>query len=87
MSTISDCDANESWLFLCWFVPFVFQIKEIKETNLSANQDKWEMRRLKWNVEGENGEEPSPIRGDPVSNSTLIVELGPMEIRTFLLKF
>lgn len=62
-------------------------IKEIKETNLSANQDKWEMRRLKWNVEGENGEEPSPIRGDPVSNSTLIVELGPMEIRTFLLKF
>ncbi|KAK6924503.1 Glycosyl hydrolase family 38, C-terminal [Dillenia turbinata] len=55
-------------------------IKGITETNLSANQDKSTMRRLSWKVEGSNGEEPVPVRGGPVNNSTLIVELGPMEI-------
>ncbi|GMH06556.1 hypothetical protein Nepgr_008396 [Nepenthes gracilis] len=64
------------------------EIKEVKETSLSANQGKWQMRRLNWKVEGDNdAEEPSPIRGGPVDASTLVVELGPMEIRTFLLKF
>ncbi|KAK6922587.1 Glycosyl hydrolases family 38, C-terminal beta sandwich domain [Dillenia turbinata] len=62
-------------------------IKGITETSLSANQDKSMMRRLSWKVEGNHGGEPVPIRGGPVKNSTLIVELGPMEIRTFLLKF
>jgi alpha-mannosidase len=27
------------------------------------------------------------LKGGPVDNKALIVELGPMEIRTFLLKF
>ncbi|XP_058107978.1 alpha-mannosidase-like isoform X3 [Magnolia sinica] len=62
-------------------------IKEVKETSLSTNQDKSEMRSMKWKVEGDNGESPTPVRGSPINNATLIVELGPMEIRTFLLKF
>ncbi|KAM5546803.1 alpha-mannosidase [Rosa sericea] len=61
-------------------------IKEVKEMSLSANQDKSEMKRMEWKVEG-NDTEPIPVRGGPVNNSTLLVELGPMEIRTFLLKF
>ncbi|XP_058107981.1 alpha-mannosidase-like isoform X3 [Magnolia sinica] len=62
-------------------------IKEVKETSLSTNQDKSEMRSMKWKVKGDNGESPAPVRGSLVNNATLIVELGPMEIRTFLLKF
>lgn len=64
-----------------------FQIKEVKEVSLSANQEKSEMKKMTWKVEGDNGDEPTPIRGGAVSSSTLVVELGPMEIRTFLLKF
>lgn len=63
------------------------KIKEITETNLSTNQEKSEMKTLKWKVEGDNGDEIAPLRGGPVDNSTLVVELGPMEIRTFLLEF
>ncbi|GAB2282845.1 hypothetical protein Dimus_017381 [Dionaea muscipula] len=66
------------------------KIKELKETSLSANQDKSQMRKLAWKVEGENHEDDDlvvPVRGGPVDASTLLVELGPMEIRTFLLKF
>ena len=55
--------------------------------SLTTNQVKSEMKKLSWKVEGDNGKEPSPVRGGPVDNSTLVVELGPMEIRTFLLKF
>ncbi|XP_038994877.1 alpha-mannosidase [Hibiscus syriacus] len=62
-------------------------IKEVKETSLTTNQVKSEMKKLSWKLEGGNGEEASPVRGGPLNNSTLIVELGPMEIRTFLLKF
>lgn len=42
---------------------------------------------MKWKVELESGESPVPVRGGPVNSTTLVVELGPMEIRTFLLKF
>ncbi|XP_022885749.1 alpha-mannosidase-like [Olea europaea var. sylvestris] len=62
-------------------------IKALKETSLSANQDRSEMKRMTWKVEGQNGSDPNPIRGGPVYMSSLIVELGPMEIRTFLLRF
>lgn len=57
--------------------------------SLSANEEKSEMKRMTWKVEGDNkeGSQPSPVRGGPVDNSTLVVELGPMEIRTFLLNF
>ncbi|KAJ4981597.1 hypothetical protein NE237_032434 [Protea cynaroides] len=61
-------------------------IKEIKEMNLSTNQEKSEIRKMKWKVEGDIEEKP-PIRGGPIDSSSLVVELGPMEIRTFLLSF
>ncbi|KAL2662490.1 hypothetical protein AAZV13_02G043200 [Glycine max] len=62
-------------------------IKELKEVSLSSNQEKSEMKRMTWKVEGDKGQEPLAIRGGPVSYHNLVVELGPMEIRTFLLKF
>ncbi|KAG8660242.1 alpha-mannosidase-like isoform X2 [Manihot esculenta] len=62
-------------------------IRELKEMSISANQYKSEMKRMTWKVEGESGDEASPVRGGPVDSSTFVVELGPMEIRTFLLKF
>ncbi|XP_031095646.1 alpha-mannosidase-like isoform X2 [Ipomoea triloba] len=62
-------------------------IKSLKEMSLSANQQKSEMKRRSWKAEGENGSEPTPIRGSPVDMSSLVVELGPMEIRTFVLCF
>ncbi|KAF8754033.1 hypothetical protein HU200_011530 [Digitaria exilis] len=62
-------------------------IKEFTETNLSANQKKSEMKKLNWKVVGETENGPSPIKGGPVDSQALVVELGPMEIRTFLLKF
>uniref|UniRef100_A0A7C8ZG67 Alpha-mannosidase n=1 Tax=Opuntia streptacantha TaxID=393608 RepID=A0A7C8ZG67_OPUST len=67
------------------------EIKEMNEMSLSANQKKSEMRpRLQWRVEGDHKatkHERIPLRGAPVNSSTLLVELAPMEIRTFLLKF
>ncbi|PON53460.1 Glucan biosynthesis, periplasmic [Parasponia andersonii] len=64
-------------------------IKEVKEVSLSANQEKSKIKSLTWRVEGDDskGQQTTPARGGPLSNSTLVVELGPMEIRTFLLKF
>ncbi|KAL0449713.1 UNVERIFIED_CONTAM: putative alpha-mannosidase [Sesamum latifolium] len=63
-------------------------IKMLKETSLSANQDKSEMTRKTWKVvQGETNSQPAPIRGGPVDLSSLIVELGPMDIRTFIVTF
>ena len=63
------------------------QIKELAETNLSANQKKSEMKKLNWRVIENSKSDPIPLKGGPVDNQALVVELGPMEIRTFLLKF
>ena len=56
--------------------------------NLSANQERAEMekKRLKWKVEGSQNAE-TVVRGGPVDPSNLVVELGPMEIRTFIISF
>lgn len=56
--------------------------------NLSANQERTEMqkRRLIWKVENPPSERPA-VRGGAVDPSKLIVELVPMEIRTFLVSF
>ncbi|KAL8472457.1 hypothetical protein ACS0TY_029611 [Phlomoides rotata] len=62
-------------------------IKKIKETSLSANQDKSETKTRTWKVEGETQNSSTPIKGRPVDISSLVVELGPMEIRTFILTF
>ncbi|KAG8388777.1 hypothetical protein BUALT_Bualt02G0160500 [Buddleja alternifolia] len=66
------------------------KINVVKEMSLSANQETSEMKRMmNWAVKGESGSEAeaAPIRGGHVDMSTLIVELGPMEIRTFILTF
>lgn len=58
------------------------------ETSLSANQEraKMEKRRLVWKVEGSAASEESKVvRGGPVDPAKLVVELAPMEIRTFLI--
>ncbi|XP_066386944.1 alpha-mannosidase-like isoform X1 [Miscanthus floridulus] len=62
-------------------------IKELAETNLSANQKKSEMKKLNWRVIENSKSDPIPLKGGPVDSQALVVELGPMEIRTFLLKF
>ncbi|RWR73136.1 alpha-mannosidase-like protein isoform X1 [Cinnamomum micranthum f. kanehirae] len=63
-------------------------ISKITEMNLSANQERAEMekKRLIWKVEGPPKKEMK-MRGGPVDPSKLVVELGPMEIRTFVLVF
>uniref|UniRef100_A0A0D9XHR0 Alpha-mannosidase n=1 Tax=Leersia perrieri TaxID=77586 RepID=A0A0D9XHR0_9ORYZ len=62
-------------------------IKELTETSLSANQKKSDMKKLDWRVVADTKNEPAPLKGGPVESHALVVELGPMEIRTFLLKF
>ncbi|XP_047319755.1 alpha-mannosidase [Impatiens glandulifera] len=59
-------------------------IKRVKEMSLSANQEKSQIKKMNWKVEGDK-REAGPVRGSPLDPSSLIVELGPMEIRTFLL--
>jgi alpha-mannosidase len=66
-----------------------FQIVEVTELSLSANQERtgMEKKRLVWKVEGSIGEEPKVVRGGPVDPAKLVVELAPMEIRTFHVDF
>lgn len=54
--------------------------------NLSANQERAEMekKKLKWGVESSSTDE-TIVKGGLVDPSKLVVELGPMEIRTFIL--
>ncbi|XVF16105.1 hypothetical protein REPUB_Repub10bG0002600 [Reevesia pubescens] len=60
------------------------KIAKVTEMSLSANQERVEMekKRLVWKVEGENGK---VVRGGPVDPKKLVVELAPMEIRTFVI--
>jgi alpha-mannosidase len=44
-----------------------------------------EKKRLKWKVQGPPADKV--VRGGPVDPSNLVVELGPMEIRTFIVSF
>uniref|UniRef100_A0A2N9E182 Alpha-mannosidase n=1 Tax=Fagus sylvatica TaxID=28930 RepID=A0A2N9E182_FAGSY len=64
------------------------KISKVKEMSLSANQERAEMekKKLAWEVEGP-AEEPKVERGGPVDPVKLVVELAPMEIRTFLIEF
>ncbi|KAK4760251.1 hypothetical protein SAY87_005144 [Trapa incisa] len=60
------------------------------EMSLSANQERatMESKRLVWQVEDSAEEgETEVARGGPVDPIELIVELAPMEIRTFILEF
>ncbi|KAF5479242.1 hypothetical protein F2P56_000079 [Juglans regia] len=64
------------------------KISKVTETNLSANQERTEMekKRLVWKVEGSSREEKI-VRGGPVDPAKLVIELAPMEIRTFVIDF
>ncbi|XVF16104.1 hypothetical protein REPUB_Repub10bG0002500 [Reevesia pubescens] len=63
------------------------KINKVTEMSLSANQERGEMekRRLVWKVEGSIEDEPKVVKGGPIDPSKLVVELAPMEIRTFLI--
>jgi len=64
------------------------KIQKATEMNLSANQERAEMetKRLAWKIEG-SSDEAKVVRGGPVDPVKLVVELAPMEIRTFLIDF
>ncbi|KAG4915573.1 hypothetical protein JHK87_053130 [Glycine soja] len=64
------------------------KINKVTEMSLSANQERAQMekRKLDWKVEGST-EEPKVVRGGPVDPTKLVVELAPMEIRTFFIEF
>ncbi|KAI3727103.1 hypothetical protein L1987_66912 [Smallanthus sonchifolius] len=63
------------------------KIIKVSEMSLSANQGREEMekKRLVWKVEGSKSDEPTVQRGGPVDPKNLVVELAPMEIRTFII--
>ncbi|XVF57696.1 hypothetical protein PTKIN_Ptkin07bG0002700 [Pterospermum kingtungense] len=67
----------------------VRKIAKVTEMSLSANQERAEMekKRLVWDVEGSSIENPKVVRGGPVDPKELVVELAPMEIRTFIIDF
>lgn len=54
--------------------------------SLSANQERKEMEktRLDWKVEGDP-DDGGVVRGGAVDPVKLVVELAPMEIRTFVI--
>ncbi|KAE9586550.1 putative alpha-mannosidase [Lupinus albus] len=64
------------------------KISKVTEMSLSANQERTEMEKNKlvWKVEG-SIEEPKMVRGGPFDPTELVVELVPMEIRTFFIFF
>lgn len=56
--------------------------------SLSANQGRAEMeKRLVWKVEGSSEGEQKASSGGPVDPNKLVVDLAPMEIRTFTINF
>ncbi|BFG32218.1 hypothetical protein CerSpe_184920 [Prunus speciosa] len=67
------------------------KINKVAEMSLSANQERAEMekKRLVWKVEGSSEEEAAAkvMRGGPVDPTKLVVDLAPMEIRTFIIDF
>ncbi|KAL6544772.1 hypothetical protein OROMI_023634 [Orobanche minor] len=65
------------------------KINIIKEMSLSANQERQEMekKRPSWKVEGSNTKRDTGSRRSPVDPVKLLVELAPMEIRTFIIGF
>ncbi|XP_015893890.3 probable alpha-mannosidase At5g13980 isoform X2 [Ziziphus jujuba] len=65
------------------------KINKVTEMSLSANQERTEMekKRLVWKVEGPSENEAKVARGGPVDPEQMVVELAPMEIRTFIINF
>ncbi|KAM7475796.1 hypothetical protein LguiB_023039 [Lonicera macranthoides] len=65
------------------------KINKVSEMSGYANQEGEEMgkKRLVRRAEGSEDEESNVIRGGPVDPAKLVVELAPMEIRTFIIDF
>ncbi|KAL6143040.1 hypothetical protein ACLB2K_053739 [Fragaria x ananassa] len=63
------------------------KIGKVTEMNLSANQERTDMerKRLVWKAEEGSSGTAKGVRGGPVDPAKLVVELAPMEIRTFLI--
>ncbi|CAO2829686.1 unnamed protein product [Amaranthus hypochondriacus] len=61
------------------------KINKVTEMSLSANQERSEMEktRLAWKTENPSEDETKVLRGGPVNPAQLVVELAPMEIRSF----
>ncbi|KAL3687509.1 hypothetical protein R1sor_013818 [Riccia sorocarpa] len=62
------------------------RIDKIEELTLTANQKKSDVEPLKWTVEGEENL-LHPKRGRKHDKHEVLVELAPMEIRTFVATF
>jgi alpha-mannosidase len=65
----------------------VSQINDVVEVTLSANQKKSNVKKLEWNVEGNEATEKNIVRGRPMHKGDTNVEIAPMEIRTFYITF
>lgn len=65
------------------------KISKVMETNLSANQERAEMekKRMVWKSQGSSAQASKVMRGGPIDPTKLVVELGPMEIRTLVIEF
>ncbi|XP_023550350.1 probable alpha-mannosidase At5g13980 isoform X1 [Cucurbita pepo subsp. pepo] len=63
------------------------EIKRVTEMNLSANQKRTDMekKRMVWKVENGSNEVKAK-RGGAIDPKKLVVELSPMEIRTFIIE-
>eukprot|EP00246_Nothoceros_aenigmaticus_P013137 TRINITY_DN4410_c0_g1_i1.p1 TRINITY_DN4410_c0_g1~~TRINITY_DN4410_c0_g1_i1.p1 ORF type:complete len:108 (-),score=18.38 TRINITY_DN4410_c0_g1_i1:178-501(-) len=63
---------------------FPMPIKDVTELSLSGNQLKSEMRTLQWRTDDDtHAGENRIIRTESMHGESFIVELGPMEIKTF----
>ncbi|KAL2629535.1 hypothetical protein R1flu_014221 [Riccia fluitans] len=62
------------------------RIDKIEEVTLTANQKKSDVEPLQWTVEKEPNS-PNPMRGRKHEKNEVLVELAPMEIRTFVATF
>uniref|UniRef100_B9I3Z2 Glycosyl hydrolases family 38 C-terminal domain-containing protein n=1 Tax=Populus trichocarpa TaxID=3694 RepID=B9I3Z2_POPTR len=70
----------------------LYEIGEDKDLSVMASVElikvlKAKKKRLVWEAEGSSTQEPKVVRGGPIDLSTLVVELAPMEIRTFIIDF
>ncbi|CAI9113742.1 OLC1v1014408C1 [Oldenlandia corymbosa var. corymbosa] len=65
------------------------KINKITEMGLSANQKREDMekKRLAWRADSSSDATKKPSRGGPVDPMRLVVQLAPMEIRTFTIEF
>ncbi|MCL7038410.1 hypothetical protein MKW94_014475 [Papaver nudicaule] len=64
------------------------KIGKVTEMSLSANQERTEMekKRLVWRTEGSKVKSKA-VKGGALDPAELVIELGPMEIRTFNIDF